>query len=263
MISGTTIASPLPAFLYRTDDGGRTWHNLGVPAPSPDQVFEVSFTYFTTGWLSSANDGPYAYKTGDFGETWTRVPLPPPVGGWPSGGTFLVSVQPTSDGGVTATVVFFPKLVGRKGQGAKIRDFPPLSVRAYDGGRAVTYVYAAPTGSGVTVSVPQTSPPNQRQLVTRDNGASWKPISPPSSAGAVGYLDAADWWWVGAGQLSASRDGGVTWTPVATTDVAAPLPGSLRVLDRLHAWLIGTDRSRPVLEATADGGRHWQAVSLP
>jgi photosystem II stability/assembly factor-like uncharacterized protein len=263
LISGTTAEFPLPAYLYRTDDGGRTWQDLGVPASSPDQVFEASFTYFTTGWLSSANDGPYAYKSGDFGKTWTRVPLPAPPGGWPAGGTFLVAVHPTSDGGVTATVVFFPTLQGRKGQGAKIRDFPPLTVRAFDGGRSVTYVYASPVGSGVTTSVPQALPPNQTQLMTRDNGATWSSMSAPASGGAVGYLDAADWWWVGGGRQAVSRDGGATWSPTVVIDVQGPLPGSLRILDRLHAWLIGTNRSQAVLETTADGGLHWRVVLPP
>ena len=263
LISGTSAESPLPAYLYRTDDGGRTWQDLGVPTLPTDQVFEASFTYFTTGWLSSAGDGPYAYKTSDFGESWSRVPLPAPPGGWPTGGRFLVAVQPTSDGGVTATVVFFPTLQGRKGQGAKIRDFPPLTVRAFDGGRPVTYFYATPTGSGVTTSAPLALPPNQTQLSTRDNGASWSQISEPTVGGAVGYLDASDWWWVGAGQQSITRDGGETWSATSGIDVQAPLPGSLRILDRLHAWLIGTYRSQAVLEATADGGRHWRMVSLP
>ncbi|HEV3405319.1 MAG TPA: hypothetical protein VG364_01870 [Candidatus Dormibacteraeota bacterium] len=263
LISGTSVEFPLPAYLYRTDDGGRTWQDLGVPASSPDQVFEAGFTYFTTGWLSSANDGPYAYKTGDFGETWTRVPLPAPPGGWPTGGTFLVAVQPTSDGGVTATVVFFPTLQGRKGQGAKIRDFPPLTVRAFDGGRPVTYSYATPAGSGVTTSVPQALPPNQTQLTSFNNGATWSTTSVPSTGGALGYLDSADWWWVGPGREAVTADGGETWSTTAGVDVQAPLPGSIRILDRLHAWLIGTYGSRAVLEATADGGRHWRVVSLP
>src|SRR5215471_18485856 len=130
LITGTTALPHLPAYVYHTQDGGHTWQSLGEPAPSPDQAFEVNFTYITTGWLSSANDGPYAYNTSDLGQSWARVPLPAPPGGWPSDGTYLVAVQPTADGGVTATVVFFPTLKGRKGQGATIRDFPPLTVRA-------------------------------------------------------------------------------------------------------------------------------------
>ncbi|HET9780707.1 MAG TPA: hypothetical protein VFR33_02925 [Candidatus Dormibacteraeota bacterium] len=263
LVSGTTVQFPLPTYLYRTDDGGHTWQALGLAAPSPDQVFEVNFTYLTTGWLSSANSGPYVYRTDDVGRTWTRVPLPPPSGGWPSGGTFLVAVNPTSGGGVTATVVFFPTLQGRKGQGAKIRDFPPLTVRAYDGGRPVTYFYAPPVGSVVTTSVALAVPPNQTELATQDNGKTWSTVVAPSPSGAVGYLDSRDWWWVGPGQWASTRDGGTTWTTPAGIDVQQPLPGTLQIVDRLHAWLIGTLRSRSVLEATADGGRHWRLVSLP
>lgn len=262
LISGTTAMWPLPAYLYRTEDGGQTWKNLGVPAPAPDQVFEVSFTYLTTGWLSSANGGPYAYKSGDFGETWKRVPLPAPPGGWPTGGSFMVAVQPTSDGGVAASVVFFPALSGRKGQGAKIHEFPPLTVRAFDGGRPVTYVYATPIGPGIAVTVGQAEPPNQTELSTLDNGASWAAMTLPSSGGAIGYLDAADWWWVGAGEWARSRDAGVTWSSAADIDVQEPLPGSLQVLDSLHAWLISSYHSVPVLQATDDGGKHWRMVSL-
>ncbi|HET7338719.1 MAG TPA: hypothetical protein VFK22_04170 [Candidatus Dormibacteraeota bacterium] len=263
LVSGTTFEFPMPTYLYRTDDGGHTWQALGKPAASPDQVYEVNFTYFTTGWLSSANSGPYVYETGDFGQTWRRVALPAPSGGWPSGGTFLVAVQPTSGGGVTATVVFFPTLQGRKGQGAKIRDFPPLTVRAYDGGRPVTYFYAPPVGSVVTTSVPLAPPPNQTELATQDNGKTWTAVVPPSTGGAVGYLDSAEWWWVGPGQWASTRDGGATWTSPAGIDVQQPIPGSLEIVDHLHAWLIGTLQSHSVLEATADGGRHWRLVSLP
>ena len=263
LMSGTSAESPLPAYLYRTDDGGRTWQALGVPAPAPDQVFEANFTYFTTGWLTSANGGPYAYKTGDFGETWTRVPLPAPRGGWPAGGKFMVAVQPTSEGGVAATVNFFPTLIGRKGQGATIRDYPPLTVRTFDGGKPVTYTYDTPLGASLLTAAPLAQPPNETELATRDNGGSWTAITVPSRDGSLGYLDAADWWWVGDGRLAATRDAGVTWSAPATIDVQSPLPGSLQVVDRLHAWLIGAYGTAAVLEATADGGRHWRLVSLP
>lgn len=175
----------------------------------------------------------------------------------------MVAVQPTSDGEVAATVVFFPALSGRKGQGAKIHDFPPLTVRAFDGGRPVTYVYATPIGPGITATVGQAEPPNQTELSTLDNGASWAAMTLPSSNGAIGYVDAAEWWWVGAGEWARSRDAGVTWSSASVIDVQEPLPGSLQVIDRLHAWLISSYRSRPVLQATDDGGRHWRMVSLP
>jgi photosystem II stability/assembly factor-like uncharacterized protein len=262
LVSGTSATSPLPAYLYRTEDGGISWQNLGVPAPAPDQVFQVDFSYFTTGWLSSANGGAYAYKTGDYGQSWSRVPLPAPTGGWPQGGTYMVAAQPTSGGGVAATVVFFTALRGRKGQGAVIRDFPPLTVGAFDGGRPVTYTYATAIGDKNLGPIPQAAAPNQAEFGTLDNGASWKAITIPSS-GAIGYFDAADWWWVGAGRLASSRDGGTSWTEARGVDAQEPLPGSLQVLDRLHAWFAGADAARPMLETTDDGGAHWRVVPLP
>ncbi|HKC20089.1 MAG TPA: hypothetical protein VKE27_10705, partial [Candidatus Dormibacteraeota bacterium] len=263
LVSAPTVESPARTSLYRTDDGGHTWTALGGPVPSADQIFEINFTYFTTGWLSSANGGPYVYQTGDFGQTWTRVALPAPPGGWPTGGTFLVVVNPTSGGGVTATVVFFSTVRGRRGQGAKIGDFPPLAVRTYDGGRPVTYFYATPAGSVVPHSIPLVAAPNQTVLSTQDNGKKWSVVTAPSSTGAVGYLDSADWWWVGQGLWASTRDGGATWTAPAGIEIPEPVPGSLKIVDRLHAWLIGTVQSQSVLEATADGGRHWRLVSLP
>jgi photosystem II stability/assembly factor-like uncharacterized protein len=259
LMSGTAPQSPVPTYLYRTENGGVSWTNLGLPAPAPDQVFEVSFPFFTTGWLSSANSGPYAYKTGDYGDTWTRVPLPPPPGGWPSGGQFLVATEPTAGEGLAATVVFVPTLQGRKGQGAIIRDFPPLTVRAFDGGRPVTYTYAT-IGDKNLGPIPQAQAPNQAHLGTLDDGASWRPIAVPSTSGALGFAGAADWWWVGAGTLAFSHDGGASWSAEHGIAARDPVPGSLQVVDAEHAWYVTSDGP---LEATADGGAHWRLVVLP
>jgi photosystem II stability/assembly factor-like uncharacterized protein len=259
LMSGTDPEWPLPTYLFRTEDGGLTWKNLGVPAPAPDRVFEASFSYLTTGWLSSANGGAYVYKTRDFGDTWIRVPLPAPAGGWPTGGEFLVAVQPTAGDGVAATVVFVPTLQGRKGQGAIIRDFPPLTVRAFDGGRPVTYVYAT-IGEKNLGPIPQAQAPNQTQLGTMDGGATWRPIALPSANGAVAFADAADWWWIGEGQLASSRDGGASWSSAHGINAHAPVPGTLQVVDPQHAWFATSDNS---LEATADSGLRWRSVALP
>lgn len=249
--------------LFRTEDGGYSWKDLGVPVPAPEQVFQVDFSFFTTGWLTSANAGPYAYKTGDYGDTWTRVPLPAPPGGWPHGGSFMVAVQPTSGQGVAASVVFFPPLQGRRGQGAMIRNFPPLTVRTFDGGRLVTFVYSTAIAQKNLGPIPQSIAPNLAQLVTLDDGATWTPIEAPSTPGAFGFLDAARWWWVGDGKWAITRDGGLSWTAPQSVDVQAPLAGSLVVVDGMHAWLAASDPGRPRLEATSDGGAHWRIVSLP
>jgi len=85
----------------------------------------------------------------------------------------------------------------------------------------------------------------------------------PSAYGAIGYADALDWWWVGAGAWATSSDGGVTWTGLRPLSVPAPLPGSLEVLDADHAWFGTMGSTTPLLQTTDDGGHEWRAVSLP
>lgn len=263
LVRGASRAQPLLTTLFHTGDGGFSWADLGHPVAAPDEAFQVNFSYFTTGWLSTASSGPYAYKTRDFGATWARVPLPAPPGGWPNGGQFLVAVQPTSGGGAVASVVYFPPIRGRTGVGADIRSFPPLVVKSFDGGRPHTYIYTTVIDqvAGGPFAVEQ--PPNQTQMSTLDNGSSWSPIEPPSTSGAIGYFDAMNWWWIGAGRWASSQDGGATWTIPRGIGVIEPLPGSLQVLDRDNAWFAGSAGPRPALEATADGGVHWRMVLLP
>ena len=255
------ITNP-PTYLYRTQDGGLSWHKVGLPA-LPDQAFQVNFSYFTTGWLTSANAGPYAYKTIDFGATWTRLQLLAPAGGWPHGGRYLVAVQPTSGGGAVASVVYFPAIKGRTGVGADIRAFPPLVVRSFDGGRPHTYTYTTLINQFVGGPLGQEAAPNQARLSTADNGTTWSAILPPSSNGAIGSFDASNWWWIGAGQWASSSDSGATWTDPQNIGAIEALPGSLQVLDRSHAWFAGAAGPKPVLEATADGGKGWRMVLLP
>jgi photosystem II stability/assembly factor-like uncharacterized protein len=87
-------------------------------------------------------------------------------------------------------------------------------------------------------------------------------IKLPSTKGAVGYFDVRDWWWVDAGIIGRSFDGGVTWSSEQGIRVSEPLPGSLQVLDSKHAWLAAS-LTQPALEATSDGGAQWRLVPLP
>ena len=54
-----------------------------------------------------------------------------------------------------------------------------------------------------------------------------------------------------------------SWTIPRGIGVTEPMPGTLRVLDRNHAWFAGTAGTTPVLEGTDDGGLHWRRVVLP
>ena len=55
----------------------------------------------------------------------------------------------------------------------------------------------------------------------------------------------------------------MTWTGPRGTRVIEPVPGSLQVLDRDHAWFAGSTPTKPVLQSTDDGAVHWRTVTLP
>lgn len=264
LLAASYVASggQAPARLFRTDDGGLSWVDLGIPVVGTDQGFQVQFSYLTTGWLTTASSGPYAYHTVDFGATWSRESLPVPDVSSPGGGQFFVAVRPTIGLGAVASVIYFPAIRGRHGQGGAIQSYPPLTVRAFDGGRPDTYFYSTVLDQLTTGSV-AVEPPNQTQLVTTDGGRTWTALALPDSSGAVGYSDASHAWWIGNGSLASSADGGATWSEPIEIGAADPLSGSLDVLDRAHAWFTGQSGSRPTLERTDDAGAHWAPVTLP
>jgi len=256
-------AAAAPVRLWRTMDGGITWKDMGPPLSPPEQAYQVHFSDASTGWLAASGREALAYRSDDRGATWTRVALPAPNGGWPISGQFFVGVQPTQGAGVLASVVYFPPIKGRTGVGASIRAFPPLTVRSFDGGRPYTYTYTTVLDRLVVGGRTGAQPPNETVLSTTDNGATWTAIRPPATSGAIGYFNARDWWWIGAGKWSASSDGGATWTDPRGIRAMEPLPGMLQVLDGDHAWFAASAGTRPLLQSTDDAGRHWRVVTLP
>lgn len=256
-------AGSAPVHLYQTSDGGNRWVDLGAPLRSPEQAYQVHFSSAWTGWLAASGPAAHAYRSDDAGATWTPVALPAPQGGWPGTGQFFVGVQPTQGAGVLASVVYFPPIKGRTGVGASIRAFPPLTVRSFDGGRPYTYKYTTVLDRLAVGGRAGDQPPNETVLSTIDDGATWVSIRPPATSGAIGYFDAEDWWWIGAGSWSTSADAGETWSAPERIGAMEPLPGMLQVLDGNHAWLAASATRTPLLQTTDDAGRHWRLVTLP
>lgn len=127
-----------------------------------------------------------------------------------------------------------------------------------------------------------------RLLLTTDNGAHWKDISPPVPApsnpnesrfGEVFFLDTQTGWVISAGDLQESNsdsdetetvlsstvDGGATWTAVILPRLK-PLQKvggvNFTFADRLKGWLMIQHQSGPAfsfssLYSTSDGGRTW------
>src|SRR6266567_352920 len=124
----------------------------------------------------------------------------------PAGGEYFVAVRPTTGLGALATVVYFPPVKGRTGVGGIVRAYPPLTVRAFDGGRPHTYIYTTVLDEVVTGPFAEEPPPNQAELGTVDAGKTWSAVALPGDTGAIGYFDASNWWWIGAGMFAGSTD---------------------------------------------------------
>jgi photosystem II stability/assembly factor-like uncharacterized protein len=71
---GDTASSQ--GFLLRSDDRGRTWHEL----PRPPQAGEISFDSPREGWLAGGYPNPRLWRTSDGGHAWDEVRLRPPPG---------------------------------------------------------------------------------------------------------------------------------------------------------------------------------------
>jgi photosystem II stability/assembly factor-like uncharacterized protein len=263
--------------LLGTADGGTTWKNLGDPAGNQAQAFAVSFSDSTHGWLDTVASRPQAFTTSDGGATWRPVALPTPAGGWPAPhGSYFVAARPTLGGGVVVTVINSQHINGRNAAGNVVLNYPPLTVRTYDGGSPVEYIYStfvdSATDGAMRVfntshrpgpAISQTPPAGQVGFRSTDGGATWSSFMPPAPGGTIGYTDATAWWWVGPGESAQTSDGGQTWSPQRPDPVTNPLPGSLIVLDSSHAWLSALDDQGPVLFTTSDGGGLWNEVRLP
>jgi photosystem II stability/assembly factor-like uncharacterized protein len=274
---GPKVGAAPAQVLLRTVDSGRTWEPLGSPVLSGDWAYRLVFADSKVGWLYSRSAGPYAYKSDDAGTTWRRVALPAPAGGWPAAPapsvlteTFFVAAHPTVGAGVMTTVIGVAPPNGRSSGGGVVVDYPPLKVGTFDGGQSVTYIYADISpyryasieyiNPGPFVA---TEPENQYQLSSVDSGHSWSAVSVPSNYGAVGYVDARNWWWIGSGARATSSDAGTTWGQIQGAGVPEPLPGSLQFIDASHAWFGAMAGTRALVEATDDGGIHWRMMMLP
>ncbi len=260
--------SPGDAHLYRTADAGTTWKDLGRPVSLPDQAYSVAFSTGGVGWLATLSSGPHAYRSGDYGATWTKVDVPTPKG-WPAVAQYLVAAQPLGSA-VVASIVAVAPASGRSGVGATILDYPPLKVRAFDGGVPVTYFYGVATDTmswqvtGLRATeVLQVQAPNQSQFFSDDDGTSWTRVNLPTAQGTIGVLDAWNWWWVGHGAWSMTADAGQTWSAQRHLVMPPALEGSLQVLDPKHAVYATMIASRPAIVFSSDGGSTWNTVDLP
>lgn len=95
MIGG--MGSPLPQWVMRSPDGGKTWlstgHSVELRATGPDEL--VAFSPQEAALISGAADYPLLF-TQDAGQTWQALSLPTPPG--PQTGYLYEGLQMLADG---------------------------------------------------------------------------------------------------------------------------------------------------------------------
>ena len=273
--------------LYRTSDGGRSWHSLGRPAghscSAPATTF-LSFSDARDGWMEPVSPtGPVGAldETTDGGRSWRHVATGPADGP----GRLLPCLAPirlvSASGGWLGRCdesrggVFSTTDGGRRWRRAAIavRDgrFDLPWFQGLHGVEAAT-VGTRPVGrSGRTRAV--------EFSVTSDGGRVWaaRSIRPIASCPQSAYntdlwptsvANGRVWWivsdWVRP-SAQVTLDGGRTWRTV----VAHGLPArpcsvlSVSAAGPRAAWVVArVNRESTALYRTADGGRDWRRVTL-
>jgi photosystem II stability/assembly factor-like uncharacterized protein len=246
--------------LYRSADGGRTWHAAGPRDFNATSVVDSGATMLAAGVAKPADaiavlneQGRFAVAPGhgmflasnDEGRTWSTVA----PSGLPATGVQALAVDPATPSTLLAVVRGGGLYRSTDGGGS----FRKMSPKVGGTGWAV-----AQTAGGRLVSGDMTT----GSYVSAD-GKSWSRTAFADSRGSKMVMEFA----VQPGDrahvlmsaygVESSSDGGKTWQPVLHSKVmfgpAAWAPGDAQV-----AYAVGFDRS---LWRSDDGGANWKKVS--
>lgn len=228
----------MPIGIYRTANGGASWHKMFQSSPSttsatPGSIpfacdkrihFESATKGFVLFWCGGGT-GAFIYETTNGGVTWAEQnvtqPSPVPLGG----------------GGFIGLPVF---------NGAK-------GAVAYGGGS-----YSA-------------------VFVTVNGGQSFHPVYPPGKfrMWAVDILSPQQWRLTYGKEILATNNGGSSWFTVTSNTVlvttgfvkgsyvkGAPPGGLVDFVSPNDGWFT-ENTANPLLLRTNDGGRKWRIVTVP
>jgi photosystem II stability/assembly factor-like uncharacterized protein len=242
--------------VYRSLDGGRTWHTVPVP-----------YRASTTGQPCGPADMPLLAVAGD--GSLIAVRQAPYAGCGPPSATLSVS----TDGGATWRVrhawsQFFVVAVS----GPDWLLGPSALLHSTDGGRSwaqvlppvhpTTAVDFLDATNGWGIGAPSDA---GAVLRTAAGGASWHVLAsiPGVQLTQISFVDASHGWVAGQVQPSgdteifATVDGGQTWRQVARLNTWAPY---MRFFD-MHYGVLATLGLIGRLRVTADGGRTWSVTA--
>jgi photosystem II stability/assembly factor-like uncharacterized protein len=276
----TIIINPYRNYLWRSDDGGRTFHQVAYPFISPSPLLGIAFSDAMHGmgvglagtavrttdggitWIFCAQTQmtgrALAYATrsrviavGDSGQRLPKTGCIMRTNG--TGGTWTAVQAPA--GGVLRSVSFPDSLVGYCcGDGGRIlKSTDGGSVwTALDSKRALTFTsirFADPLHGFVAA--------NSLVLATKDGGATWDSVA--SSGTAVTCYDAATVLLATYHSISRSTDSARSWT-VASTEVGAN--GSIESIAFGPGGLCAAvGPSGGIVLISNDSGRNWRQVA--
>lgn len=271
---------PTNTQIFHTNDGGRTWRRVTIPARS---VYSINFINARDGWLLSeegyfmGSEAVDIYHSTDAGETWTKLAstrLGDESSGLPFGGnktdiTFLnattgwitgANLGPgrmylfvTHDGGYTwrqQDITLPPEVTSPWYNLTK----SPTFFGAQDGVLPVFYSIADPITHHTNASV-------SIFYITHDSGTTWTyttPVPVTSGGGPFSFADVNHGWVAEGNWLYFTVDGGRRWTKIQPTRPFA----DVKQLDFISPQLGWAVRQRsPYLLRTSDGGHTWAPVA--
>jgi photosystem II stability/assembly factor-like uncharacterized protein len=227
------------AGVFRSTDGGATWHRSSSGMPHDAMVFALSFAPSAPDTVFAGTYASGVYRSTDAGRTWVRI-----TSGLNSASFFSIAVDPrnaarvfissgtdlwhTTDGGATWTVL-----------------------TKADNDIFATAVAIAPSDPQVVYTV------GSSMLRSDDGGTTWQDMANVDGATSV-LVNPANAYALVVGGLDGvvrSTDGGAAWTPVttvATNDVVRTLARNPAVPGQL---LAGTNAAG--LFRSDDGGASW------
>jgi photosystem II stability/assembly factor-like uncharacterized protein len=251
--------------VFRSVDGGRTWHQFGArrkgrPGPGPGLTEVLAIDPRKPGTLY-AGDGLGVVKTVNDGATWRRA----------DAGVVASHVQRVAPAASNpATIYAAGGVIPRNQQ----HDFAQTLSRSDDRGR--TWIRLRTDGRSpplVAPSVLAVDPRDHRHVLvggqgitdSHDGGATWRSVHPNHFVGAIAFAPsdprrvyAATGQDTGQGGMLRSSDGGKSWsfqiTPAGT--VISALAVHPKRAETVYAGYSAPARAG--VATSSDGGRSWR-----
>jgi photosystem II stability/assembly factor-like uncharacterized protein len=212
--SGKTRTQEL---LYKTTDGGRSWHRIGdLPKPGP-----IDFTSTQAGWLLGGNQ---IYRTSDGGKTWQRAN----VCRQPADRTVTLVCGPPHFFGAQGAVQTIRAVAG-------VADSTSVSTTANDelSWSAHKIAVSQRVQGSLAALMSAASPEDlfvyfQGGVMAKstDAGRSWRQLAAPQFKGgtAINFTNANYGWIQDGGSLYATSDGGEDWHRMKQIGNKPPTP---------------------------------------